>query len=156
MEAASTSHKKLPKKNELTKKRASRWKKHSLSLVEIQREEEEEEEEAKGRSDAETVTAAEGDSDDGESGQQEASGVSSIIAEMKEKDEEEADENAKAGFTEEDVKTMEELSRMPLASMAAHIQAMDSQLYELSQLETRELSRSKHLRVFSNYRRRSK
>ncbi|XP_033248350.1 uncharacterized protein LOC108158026 [Drosophila miranda] len=153
MEAASTSQKKLPKKNELTKKRASRSKKHSLSLQEIQKKEEED---SKDRSDAETVTAAEGDSDDDESGQQEASGLRSIFAEMKEKDEEEADENSKAGFTEEDLKTMEELSRMPPAAMAAYIEALDSQLYELSQRETHELSRSKQLRFFSNYRRRSK
>ncbi|XP_022222132.1 uncharacterized protein LOC111073886 [Drosophila obscura] len=149
MEKPSTSHKKLPKKNELPKKRTSRSKKESLSLEKIQAEEDA----SQQQSDAETEVEV--DSDEGESGQQEAaSGVSSIFAEMKEKDDE--GNNGKEKFTEEDVKRMEELSRMPLAAMAAHIQALDTELYELSQRETRELSRSKHLRIFSNYRRRSK
>ncbi|SPP74605.1 uncharacterized protein LOC117585297 [Drosophila guanche] len=150
MEKPTASERKLPKKNELTKKRTKRsHKKESLSVEKLEMEEDASE----NQSDVETEDDV--DTDEGESGQQEAAvGVSSMFAEMKEKDEKE--DNAKVKFTAEDLKSMEELSRMPLAAMVAHIQALDTELYELSQRETRELSRSKHLRIFSNYRRRSK
>ncbi|XP_034651744.1 uncharacterized protein LOC117890782 [Drosophila subobscura] len=149
MEKPTASQKKLPKKNELTKKRTTRTKQESLSVEKLEMEEDASE----NQSDVETEDEV--DTDEGESGQQEAAvGVSSMFAEMKEKDEKE--DNAKEKFTAEDLKSMEELSRMPLAAMVAHIQALDTELYELSQRETRELSRSKHLRIFSNYRRRSK
>ncbi|BFG04562.1 uncharacterized protein DMAD_03503 [Drosophila madeirensis] len=149
MEKPTASQKKLPKRNELTKKRTTRTKQEALSVEKLEMEEDASE----NQSDVETEDEV--DTDEGESGQQEAAvGVSSMFAEMKEKDEKE--DNAKEKFTAEDLKSMEELSRMPLAAMVAHIQALDTDLYELSQRETRELSRSKHLRIFSNYRRRSK
>lgn len=48
-----------------------------------------------------------------------------------------------------------ELSRLSPAAMAAHIRELESELYELSQREARELSRSKYLRIFGTNRRRS-
>lgn len=48
-----------------------------------------------------------------------------------------------------------ELTRLSPAAMAAYIRELESELYELSQREARELSRSKHLRIFGNNRRRS-
>lgn len=48
-----------------------------------------------------------------------------------------------------------ELSHLSPAAMAAYIRELEAELYELSQREARELSRSKHLRIFGNNRRRS-
>ncbi|XP_030387070.1 uncharacterized protein LOC115633734 [Scaptodrosophila lebanonensis] len=58
-------------------------------------------------------------------------------------------------LSEEDEEKMLELSRLPPPALIAYIEDLETQLYELSQREARELSRTKYLRMFSNNRRRS-
>ncbi|XP_034478070.1 uncharacterized protein LOC117784439 [Drosophila innubila] len=82
--------------------------------------------------------------------------VSSIIAEMAIKNEQEmATSNSKAKTQKEDEQKRLELSCLSPGAMAVYIRELESELYELSQREARELSRSKHLRIFGNNRRRS-
>ncbi|EDW08339.1 uncharacterized protein LOC6578494 [Drosophila mojavensis] len=78
--------------------------------------------------------------------------VSSIIAEMAIRNEQEA---ANSSSKKEDEQKRMELTRLSPAAMAAYIRELEAELYELSQREARELSRSKHLRIFGNNRRRS-
>ncbi|XP_064547957.1 uncharacterized protein wuc [Drosophila montana] len=80
--------------------------------------------------------------------------VSSIIAEMAIKNEQEAASSSARTQKEDELKRME-LSNLSPAAMAAYIRELEAELYELSQREARELSRSKHLRIFGNTRRRS-
>ncbi|EDV56264.1 eukaryotic translation initiation factor 5B [Drosophila erecta] len=95
-----------------------------------------------------------GESD--EEGQQDQKQVDSIIAEMDEqKDTEQEAAGEQDEESEEDLRRMYELSLLPPEAMAAHIQQMEKELYELSQREARELNRSKHLRIFGNSRRRA-
>ncbi|XP_037716672.1 uncharacterized protein LOC119551407 isoform X1 [Drosophila subpulchrella] len=95
-----------------------------------------------------------GESD--EEGQQDQKKVDSIIAEMdEEKDKEQEAAGGQDKESEEDFRRMYELSLLSPAAMAAHIQRLEKELYELSQREARELNRSKHLRIFGNSRRRS-
>ncbi|KRF97870.1 uncharacterized protein Dwil_GK27399 [Drosophila willistoni] len=87
--------------------------------------------------------------------------VSSIKKEThdkKDQAEEEQDkevETKKRQFSPEDIEEMMALSRLPEAALAAYIQELDTEVYEWSQREARELSRSKHLRIFGNNRRRA-
>ncbi|XP_039482177.1 uncharacterized protein LOC120445687 [Drosophila santomea] len=95
-----------------------------------------------------------GESED--EGQQDHKQVDSIIAEMdeqKDKEQEAAGEQGKE--SEEDLRRMYELSLLTPEAMAAHIQQLEKELYELSQREAKELNRSKHLRIFGNSRRRA-
>ncbi|XP_017008418.2 uncharacterized protein wuc isoform X1 [Drosophila takahashii] len=95
-----------------------------------------------------------GESD--EEGQRDQKKVDSIIAEMDEKkDKEQEAAGGQDKESEEDLRRMYELSLLSPAAMAAHIQRLEKELYELSQREARELNRSKHLRIFGNSRRRS-
>ncbi|XP_043645051.1 uncharacterized protein LOC122614553 [Drosophila teissieri] len=95
-----------------------------------------------------------GESDD--EGQQDHKQVDSIIAEMDEqKDKEQEAAGEHDDESEEDLRRMYELSLLPPEAMAAHIQQLEKELYELSQREARELNRSKHLRIFGNSRRRA-
>ncbi|XP_017867005.1 PREDICTED: uncharacterized protein LOC108616368 [Drosophila arizonae] len=82
--------------------------------------------------------------------------VSSIIAEMAIRNEQEAaNSSSNARTQKEDEQKRMELTRLSPAAMAAYIRELEAELYELSQREARELSRSKHLRIFGNNRRRS-
>ncbi|EDW90717.1 uncharacterized protein LOC6530059 [Drosophila yakuba] len=95
-----------------------------------------------------------GESDD--EGQQDHKQVDSIIAEMDEqKDKEQEAAGEQDAESEEDLRRMYELSLLTPEAMAAHIQQLEKELYELSQQEARELNRSKHLRIFGNSRRRA-
>ncbi|KAH8365144.1 hypothetical protein KR084_003714 [Drosophila pseudotakahashii] len=107
-----------------------------------------------------------GESD--EEGQRDQKKVDSIIAEMDEEKDKEQDKES-----EEDLRRMygewfcrgdnfiniqkllTELSLLSPAAMAALIQRLEKELYEVSQREARELNRSKHLRIFGNSRRRT-
>ncbi|EDW02321.1 GH21926 [Drosophila grimshawi] len=48
-----------------------------------------------------------------------------------------------------------ELSKLTPAEMSCHIRQLEAELFELSKLEARELSRSAHLRIFGNARKRA-
>ncbi|KAH8400820.1 hypothetical protein KR009_001184 [Drosophila setifemur] len=79
----------------------------------------------------------------------------SISAEMDENNEKEQEVFGGQGKDkEEDLRKMNELSLLSPAAMVALIQRLETQLYELGQREARELTRSKHLRIFGNIRRR--
>ncbi|ALC41491.1 wuc [Drosophila busckii] len=81
--------------------------------------------------------------------------VTSIIAEMALKTEQEAvNSYSKISNTAEDKLKRQELSRLTPAARVAYARDLETALYELSQREARELSRSKHLRIFGTSRRR--
>ncbi|XP_062133553.1 uncharacterized protein LOC133843830 [Drosophila sulfurigaster albostrigata] len=82
--------------------------------------------------------------------------VSSII-EMAIKTEQEAakaNNINKAKTQKEDEQKAQELSRLPPPALAIYLEELEAELYELSQREARELSRSKQLRIFGSNRRR--
>ncbi|KAH8275427.1 hypothetical protein KR026_007179 [Drosophila bipectinata] len=89
-------------------------------------------------------------------GHQDRKNWDSFDPEMDEKAEREMEEaDVRNKDTEEDLRQMNELSLLSTAAMIAYIQGLESQLFELGQREARELTRSKHLRIFGAPRRRS-
>ncbi|XP_016986114.1 uncharacterized protein LOC108049451 [Drosophila rhopaloa] len=91
-----------------------------------------------------------------EEGRQDQKNVDDIISEMdEEKDKEQEAICVLDRNSEEYNRNMYELSLLSPAAMALQIQRLENELYELSQREARELTRSKHLRIFGNSRRRS-
>ncbi|KAH8297090.1 hypothetical protein KR044_004843, partial [Drosophila immigrans] len=80
--------------------------------------------------------------------------VSSIIEMAIKNEQEAASSSNKAQTQKEDEQKALELSRLPPPALAVYMQELEAELYELSQREARELSRSKHLRIFGNSRRR--
>ncbi|EDX06826.1 uncharacterized protein LOC6734212 [Drosophila simulans] len=95
-----------------------------------------------------------GESD--EEGQRDQKQVDSNIDEMDEQNDEEQEAARKQDAERQnDLRKMYELSLLPPAAIAAQIQQLEKEIYELSQWEARELIRSKHLRIFGNCRRRA-
>ncbi|XP_033153745.1 uncharacterized protein LOC117136796 isoform X2 [Drosophila mauritiana] len=95
-----------------------------------------------------------GESD--EEGQRDQKQVDSNIDEMDEQnDEEQEAAREQDAERQNDLRKMYELSLLPPAAIAAQIQQLEKEIYELSQWEARELVRSKHLRIFGNCRRRA-
>ncbi|KAH8372412.1 hypothetical protein KR093_011394 [Drosophila rubida] len=80
--------------------------------------------------------------------------VSSIIEMALKNEQEAANSFNRAKNQKEDEQKALELSRLPPPALAIYVQELEAELYELSQREARELSRSKHLRIFGNNRRR--
>nr|NP_001097291.1 Wake-up-call, isoform B [Drosophila melanogaster]NP_610814.1 Wake-up-call, isoform A [Drosophila melanogaster]AAF58467.1 Wake-up-call, isoform A [Drosophila melanogaster]ABV53780.1 Wake-up-call, isoform B [Drosophila melanogaster] len=91
-----------------------------------------------------------------EESQRDQKQADSIIDDMVEQNDQEQEAAGEQDVEREnDLRKMYELSLLPPAAIAAQIQQMEKEIYELSQWEARELIRSKHLRIFGNCRRRA-
>ncbi|KAH8337010.1 hypothetical protein KR059_011029 [Drosophila kikkawai] len=89
-----------------------------------------------------------------EDGQQDREEVDSMIVEMDEKEMQEGT-GGQEKFSEMELRIMNELKELSPTAMVAEIELLEKELFEYSQREAREITRSKHLDILGKNRRRS-
>ncbi|XP_017027120.1 uncharacterized protein wuc [Drosophila kikkawai] len=80
--------------------------------------------------------------------------VDSMIVEMDEKEMQEGT-GGQEKFSEMELRIMNELKELSPTAMVAEIELLEKELFEYSQREAREITRSKHLDILGKNRRRS-
>ncbi|KAH8253807.1 hypothetical protein KR032_007038 [Drosophila birchii] len=90
-----------------------------------------------------------------EDGQQDREEVEALTVDMEVKEMKEGAGSGREKYTKEDLRIMNGLKHLPPAVVIAEIEHLEKQMYELSQREAREITRSKQLDIFGKNKRRS-